>query len=141
MGQAHVGCFMGGVDDNRELVRRAYELFANGDIEGMLALHRPDSVWRIPGIAPWAGTYCGHDEIRRLIATLNANVEIVELRPREFLADGDKVAVLGHVRGRVRATGRSYSSEFSEILTVEAGQLIAFDEHIDTLAVAKALEP
>lgn len=132
---------MSELEDNRRLARRAYELFAQGDVEGMLALHAPDTVWRIPGIAPWAGTHHGHDAVRALIATLNAQVELLDFRPREFLADGDKVVVLGDVRCRVRATGRIYGSEFAEILTVAGGTLTAFDEHIDTLAVARALEP
>jgi len=125
--------------NNRRLVRRGYELFAKGDIDGMLALHSPDSVWHIPGVAPWAGTYRGHDAIRSLIATLTAQVELLEFRPEKFLADADKVVVLGKVRGRVRATGRTYDSEFAEVLTIANGKMIAFDEYIDTLAVANAL--
>jgi ketosteroid isomerase-like protein len=46
---------------NVEAVRRGYELFNKGDLEGLADLFAEDVVWHVPGRSPIAGDYQGRD--------------------------------------------------------------------------------
>jgi ketosteroid isomerase-like protein len=46
-----------------EILKSAYEAFANGDVPGVLAVLAEDIDFHIPGDSPVAGTYTGHDEV------------------------------------------------------------------------------
>jgi uncharacterized protein len=48
---------------NEELVRRAFDAFAKGDVDTMRELTDQDAVWHTPGRGPLAGDYRGIDEI------------------------------------------------------------------------------
>ena len=129
------------IEENKALVRLGYALFDKGDIDGMLALHAPHSVWIIPGISPWSGKFKTHQEIREMIGVLSKDVDLVERRNDALIAEGDTVVVTGFVHGIVRATGKSYKSYVTEIFTIAGKKMTSFTEYIDTLAVAEALEP
>ncbi len=129
------------IEENKALVRLGYELFDKGDIDGMLALHAANSVWIIPGISPWSGCFKTHQEIRQMIDVLSKDVDLVERRNDAMIAEGDTVVVMGFVHGIVRATGKSYKSDVTEVFTIAGKKMTSFTEFIDTLAVANALEP
>ena len=48
---------------NEELVRRAFDAFASGDVEALGELMEPDSVWHAPGRNPLAGDHRGVEAI------------------------------------------------------------------------------
>jgi uncharacterized protein len=48
---------------NEELVRKAFDAFANGDVETLRELMDQDSVWHAPGRNPLAGDHRGVDAI------------------------------------------------------------------------------
>jgi uncharacterized protein len=48
---------------NEELVRRAFDAFANGDVDTLRALIDQDAVWHAPGRNPLAGDHRGVDGI------------------------------------------------------------------------------
>ena len=48
---------------NEELVRRAFDAFASGDVEALRGLMDPDSVWHAPGRNPLAGDHRGVEAI------------------------------------------------------------------------------
>ena len=56
--------------------------------------------------------------------------------PREFIAQGDKVVVLGQERFRVKATGRSVENEWAHGWTLREGRAARFYEYNDTAALA-----
>jgi len=58
--------------------------------------------------------------------------------PREFIAESDKVVVLGHYGWQVKANGRTFEGDFAHVFTVRNGQIVAFHEYMDSAAVAKA---
>ena len=55
---------------NEELVRRAFDAFAKGDVETMRELTDQDAVWHTPGRGPLAGDYRGIDEILGFFARI-----------------------------------------------------------------------
>jgi ketosteroid isomerase-like protein len=65
-------------------------------------------------------------------------VETSGMEVREFIAQGDKVVVLGQHTGRVRATGRSYDLNWAQVYTVREGKVAALHSYHDTYLVAEA---
>jgi hypothetical protein len=57
---------------------------------------------------------------------------------REFIAQGDTVATLGFYRGTVKPTGRSFSSEWVMVFTLDRGKVARFREYTDTNAIVTA---
>src|SRR5207237_2563771 len=60
--------------------------------------------------------------------------------PPEFIAQGDRVLVVGFATGRIKATNRTFEDHFVFAITVRNGKLTNIREYIDTLALARASE-
>lgn len=79
-----------------------------------MALVAEDIEWIIPGEDwPLAGTRHGHAGLADLLETASESIE-TSTEPREFVAQGDRVLVVGFARGkrrtrRSRTTGSSPS--------------------------------
>jgi ketosteroid isomerase-like protein len=93
---------------NVELIKSAYAAFTRGDRQTLLDLFSegldfqhpmPQSIW------PWAGKRSGRAGFAEFLAGLDETVEYEQFEPREFIAQGDLVAVLVFERSRVKATG------------------------------------
>ena len=67
-------------------------------------------------------------------------VEFSFSEPREFVAQGDRVLVVGFTRGRVKATHRTFEDYWVFALTVRNGKVTNIREYIDTQALARASE-
>ncbi|HEX8853317.1 MAG TPA: nuclear transport factor 2 family protein [Pyrinomonadaceae bacterium] len=127
--------------ENVEKVQAAYAAFQRGDIEGLLGLMTDDILWETPGASdaiPYAGRKRGHAEVKQFFSTLAQSEEITSFEPREFIAQGDKVVVLGSYRGRVRASNRPYDIEWLQVFTLRDGKVAGFREYLDTAALADA---
>jgi ketosteroid isomerase-like protein len=61
-----------------------------------------------------------------------------KFEPTEYIAEGDKVVVLGEFDVNVTATGKSYSSDWVHVMTVKDGKVTAFREYFDTAAANHA---
>jgi uncharacterized protein len=80
---------------NVQIVNDAYAAFGRGDIQGLLALFAEDIEWIIPGEWPLAGTYRGRAGVAGLFQKVSEMLEISFLETREFVAQGDRVLVVG----------------------------------------------
>jgi len=58
----------------------------------------------------------------------------------EIFCEGDRVAVTGRERSRVKATGRHYSMEWVHILQASGGRIQSMREYNDTSAMRDAFE-
>jgi uncharacterized protein len=56
---------------NATLVRRGYELFSNGDVDGFLGLLADDVAWHVPGRCPIAGDYKGRQGVLDYLTTID----------------------------------------------------------------------
>jgi uncharacterized protein len=123
---------------NVEIVQEVYAAFGTGDLQALLALLGPDVDWSIPGSAPWSGEGRGHDYVKRFFQTFGSIAALNAFEPQSFLADGDRVAVIGYEEGTVRETGRAWKSHFTHLFTLANGKVTAHREYADTEAIAKA---
>ena len=63
---------------------------------------------------------------------------VTQGEPPEFIAQGDRVVVVGFATGRIKATNRKFEDHWVFAITVRNGKLTNVREYIDTLALARA---
>src|SRR6476659_10182115 len=80
----------------------------------------------------------GRGAVGEFFSTLASLMDARSFEEREFIAQGDKVVVLGHYVWQVKANGRTIDGDFAHVFTVRGGQIVAFHEYMDSAAVAKA---
>ena len=122
---------------NLEIVRSAYAAFGRGDLEGLLALLDPQVSWRTPGPPdlPTAGLRRGIAEVREFFGILLNTFDLQEFRPSDFLAQGDKVVILGTSREGPKGTGRLVDFRWVHVFTIRNGKIVEFEEPADVSAL------
>jgi hypothetical protein len=125
---------------NTNLVQRAYQLFKARDIQSVLNLLSAEVVWQMPEIenVPFAGSRQGRQQVAQFFAQLSELQDVVEFQPEEFIAQNDKVVVLGRFAMHVKATGRTSRSAWAHVWTIRGGEISHVREYVDTLAVSRA---
>jgi ketosteroid isomerase-like protein len=125
-------------EKNVQTVKDFFAAIGRGDREGLLALVAEDIEWIIPGEDwPLAGTHRGHAGLADLLQTASKSIE-TSTEPREFVAQGDRVLVVGFAKGKVKATNKTFEDHFVFAITVRDGKLTNIREYIDTQALARA---
>ena len=129
------------IQENIQVVKDFFAAMGGGDRQRLLALCAEDFEWIIPGEDwPLAGTYRGHAGLENLLQRANESVETSYPEPPEFVAQGDRVLVVGVATGKVKATNRTFEDYFVFAITVRNGQLANIREYVDTQALARASE-
>ena len=127
--------------ENVQIVKEAFAAIGRGDMQRVLALSAEDIEWIVPGEDwPLAGTRRGHAGLADLFRTASETVETSLMEPREFVAQGDRVLVVGFARGRIKATNRAWEDHWIFAITVRNGKLTNIREYLDTQALARASE-
>jgi predicted ester cyclase len=132
-------------EENKELVRRQFELVNSGDSRGAAALWAPES-WN-------HGRKVDHDALEKVYRSLISLHETHTLH--EMVADGEWVAVRTTCRGvhsqepeipvnsgifsGLRPTGRAYTNQHLHLFRVVNGLLTEHWANRDDLGVARQL--
>jgi ketosteroid isomerase-like protein len=126
-------------EKNVQTVKDFFAAIGRGGREGLLALVAEDIEWIIPGEDwPLAGRYHGHAGLEDLVKTESETIELSLSEPREFVAQGDRVLVVGFARGKIKATNKTFQDDWIFAITVRDGRLTSIREYVDTLALARA---
>jgi uncharacterized protein len=124
---------------NIEVVKAFFAAAFGGDKDAMLALVADDIEWIVPGDHwPLAGTHRGHEGLAALLKVEAEQMAMTLSEPREFIAQGNRVLVVGYAEGAVRATGRAFKDHWIFAITIEDGKLSNIREYVDTQALANA---
>jgi ketosteroid isomerase-like protein len=100
-----------------------------------------DIEWIIPGEDwPLAGTHRGHAALANVLQKASNEVEMTYPEPPEFVAQGDRVLVIGVATGKIKATNKTFKDDWVFAITVRNGRLANIREYIDTQALARASE-
>jgi len=127
--------------ENVQIVKDFFAALGRGDKQGLLALSAEDIEWIIPGEDwPLAGTHRGHAGLADLLETASKTIETSTER-REYVAQGDRVLVVGFAKGKIKATNRTFEDDWVFAITVRDGTVTNIREYIDTQALARAAEP
>lgn len=129
------------IEENIQIAKDFFAAIGGGDRDALLALAAEDIEWIIPGEGwPLAGTHRGHAGLAHLLQKASTEMEISSPEPPEFVAQGDRVLVVGVATGKVKATNRTFEDYFVFAITVRNGKLTNIREYVDTQALARASE-
>jgi hypothetical protein len=129
------------IEKNVQVVKDFFAAIGSGDKQRVLALVAEDIEWIVPGEDwPLAGTHRGHAGIADVLQKASAEVETAYPGPPEFVAQGDRVLVIGVATGKIKATNKPFKDEWVFDITVRDGKLTRIQEYIDTQALARASE-
>jgi ketosteroid isomerase-like protein len=127
---------------NVEVVRNAYDAFQRGDIEGVLRLVDDHVDWHgvkgAEGVAPHGGARKGRAAVADFFAQLGASTEFTRFEPREFIAQGDQVVVIGEYAANIKPTARTVASDWAMVFTVRDGRIVRFREWTDSAQLVRA---
>ncbi|KAA3448788.1 ketosteroid isomerase [Mesorhizobium sp. SARCC-RB16n] len=127
-------------EKNVQAVKDFFAAIGRGDKEALLALVAEDIEWIIPGEDwPLAGTRHGHAGLVDLLETASKSIE-TPTEPGEFVAQGDRVLVVGFGRGKIKATNKTFEDDWVFAITVRDGRLTSIRECVDTQALARAAQ-
>ena len=128
-------------EGNLDVIRRGYEAFGRGDINALLESFDEHITWVTPGPPELAtsGNRSGRQAVAQFFAAVNDVFEIQRFEPKEFVAQGDRIVVLGSETARARATGKVVDLDWVHAFTMRDSKVIAFQEFFDTAAVVAAV--
>ena len=94
----------------------------------------PRSIW------PWAGHRRGKAEYTQFATGLAETVDFELFEPREFIAQGDKVAVLLFERFRIRSTAIALDNDYMHVFTIKHGKIERFLIFEDTAPIIASMQ-
>ena len=128
------------VQENTKLAAQMYETFMAGDVEWFLNLFSDDAAWHAPEIenVPLNGKFSGRENLAAFISDIDNYEEFLKFDPTEYIAQGDRVVILGNFSARSKTTDTQYATDFAHIITVRDGKIVDFYEFFDNAAAGRA---
>jgi uncharacterized protein len=128
---------------NAAVVRQFYEALGSGDMPAVLDLLSDDVEWvyQGPPAIPFAGTRHGREGVAEFFSVLGETLEFERFEPGEFVAQGDRVVVVGFERNLIKSTGRAFEQEWVHDFTLREGKISKVRSFEDTAAYVEALDP
>ena len=126
-----------------DAVRRAYDAFARGDMEAVVADMEPGIEWHQAQGLPHGGLHQGLDEVRAAIfdALSEQWWDEFSADPDELLDAGGEIVVLGRYRGRAKGTGKELDVPFVHVWAFRNGKAWRFRQFLDTAGWNETLAP
>ena len=126
-------------EENVQTVKDFFAALGSGDMHRLMSLVVEDIEWIIPGEDwPLAGTHRGQAGLAEVLQKASDEVEMTYPEPPEFVAQGDRVLVVGVATGKIKATNRAFKDNWVFAITVRNGKLTNIREYVDTQALARA---
>jgi ketosteroid isomerase-like protein len=129
------------IEENVQTVKDFFAAMGDSDRGRLLALTADDIEWIIPGEDwPLAGTHRGHDGLADLLRKASEDMETTTMKFHEYVAQGDRVLVVGFAEGKIKATNEAWKDDWVFAITIRNGKLTNIREYVDTQALARASE-
>lgn len=126
-------------EKNVQIAKNFFAAMRRGDRQGLLALCAEDIEWIIPGTDwPLAGVRRGHAGLEEHFWAHAQTMETPVFEVQEFVAQADRVLVVGFARGKVKATNKTWEDHWVFAMTMRNGKLTNIREYMDTQALARA---
>src|SRR3984885_11085590 len=127
------------VEENVQIVKDFFAAMGGHNKQGLLAMVAEDIEWIIPGEDwPLAGTHRGRAEVAAVLKKASEEVETTYPKPPEFVAQEDRVLVVGVATGKIKATNKSFKDDWVFDITIRDRKGTKIREDIDTQALARA---
>lgn|SRR6478672_5583542 len=127
--------------DNIDLIKKLYAAFGEGDIETIIGHLADQLVWRFdaPSMIPYAGEFGTPEQVKEgFFASLASTQKDYSLQTDEFIAQGDKVIMVGSYGATVKSTGKRFDLPLAHAWTIQNGKVKRFVNFTDTARVAEA---
>ena len=127
-------------ESNVQVVRRGFDLYAEGGIEPMLDVFDKDVVIEIPAdMSAEPDTYHGHDGVRRYFAGFDGMIEDVRYEATELIPAGDRVLAIAHMSGRGASSGLDVGLDAFVIHELVGGKVVWMRPYPDLESARAAL--
>ena len=102
------------------MVRRGYEAYNRGDIDGAVSEFAPDCRYTAAGTIPdRTGVFHGREGYKEFIGWLRSEFEDAQAELDELIDAGDMVVIGSTLRGRGRRSGVEAKFTFWQVWTIE----------------------
>ena len=124
---------------NNIIVRRFYD--GLGAPDTIRQLVSPTLRFEIVPGFPYSDVYIGWDAVLQdFFSRLLQDFEDWRTEVSEIFEAGDRVFALGTYSARAKATGKSFTAQFTHVWTLEGGVIVRLQQCADTVQLARALE-
>lgn len=127
---------------NVKAVQECYAAYGRKDLDKFFACMTPDIDWEltdVPGVA-FTGKRKGCEQIAEYFEQFDEKLTIREFTPKEFIAQGEKVVVLGHSAWTTKETNNDIESDWVHVFTLRDGRVSAFREYLGSHLGAECFE-
>jgi ketosteroid isomerase-like protein len=125
-----------------DVVRRQYLASAAGDLEALRATLAPDVEWTEMAGFPLAGTYRTPTGVTsQVMERLGAEWDDWTAHDDTYVTEGEHVVVLARYTATNKATGKALDVRVAHHFTVRGGQIVRFEQFVDTAGVHAAMRP
>ncbi len=125
-----------------ETVKQLFVAYGKGDMETILAAMDENITWIEPGKTssiPFSGTFKGKQEILKMFGIQSQTIDLLSFHPLYFLENSNRVAVVGNDSAKVKATQKTYYTDFTMVFHFDDNGLIDnVHVYMDTEAIAEA---
>jgi uncharacterized protein len=123
-----------------EVVKSIYAAFATGDVPAVLGSFSEDIEWYEAEGMPYGGLHRGGDAVaQRVFGPISEDVDNFAVRPEEFMASGDAVAVVTRYTGTGKATGLELDQPAVHVWNIRDGKAARFRQFMDTVKFAEVV--
>ena len=131
---------------NVELLRKAYGLWSEtrgGSSDHWLEICADriafGSIAHGPEAVPYMAAFQRRDELKEYFAGLSRDWEMMEFEVEHFVAQDDRVVMLGRCAWRYRKTGKVVWTQKADSWRLDGGKAVEFYEFYDTAQVLAAV--
>jgi uncharacterized protein len=123
-----------------DVVRRQYLASAAGDLDALRATLAPDVEWTEMAGFPLAGTYRTPEGVTSgVMEKLAGDWADWIAHDDTYVADGENVVVLARYTAVNKATGRPIDVRVAHHFVVRSGQIVRFEQFVDTAKIRAAM--
>lgn len=128
--------------DNVAILKKGYQDFAEGNVQGVLAVFDPNIVWDECTGFPFVhgeGIYLGHNAIvENVFSQIPAHYENFAIEIDELFGSGDRVVMMGHYTGTWKATGKPFKANATHVWKLKDGKVTNFFQAVDTAEIVSS---
>jgi ketosteroid isomerase-like protein len=89
-------------------------------------------------IVPFGGKWHGREEVKQFFSTMHDYTQFKQVALQEYVAQNDKVIVIGHIKVLVKPTDREYENDLVAVYTLENGKVKEMRDFMDTVPAIDA---
>lgn len=117
-----------------EVVNKMLQAFGTGNMEALKLTLSDSTIWNYNGseLIPYSGTYKGKNEVVKFISNIVTNVDILDFKVEQIIANGKTVVVLGSEKQKIKKNGKILEQNWVQVYSVENGLITKMEEFANT---------